>query len=49
MERLMLKMKPLALVVGCSGRRHYHGPYAYITENAAPVIQVDEGEGKGKG
>ncbi|KAI0277853.1 APC amino acid permease [Russula aff. rugulosa BPL654] len=33
------------------GRRHYHGPHAYITEKkaAALVIQVDEGEGeKGK-
>lgn len=28
------------------GRRHYHGPHAYIKENAAPAIKVDEGEGE---
>ena len=41
----------LKLYSWCSGRRHYHGPHAYITEKkaAALVIQVDEGEGeKGK-
>jgi len=47
MERLMLIAETsCSLVVCCSGRRHYHGPHAYITaENAAAAIQVvDEGE-----
>ncbi|KAF8494443.1 amino acid permease [Russula emetica] len=28
------------------GRRHYHGPHAYITENVVSAIQVDEGKGE---
>jgi hypothetical protein len=50
MERLMLKKKkPFVVVcITFSGRRHYHGPHAYITtENpAAPAVQVDEIEGE---
>jgi len=29
------------------GRRHYHGPHAYVTGNAVPAIRV-KGEGKGE-
>ncbi len=36
--------EPCVLLLLRSGRRHYHGPHAYVTGNAARAIQVEEGE-----
>jgi hypothetical protein len=38
---------PISFVI--SGRRHYHGPHAYVTENAAaPAIQAINNKGEGE-
>lgn len=49
---MLMKNPFFVVVVVVSGRRHYHGPHAYITGSLsrAPAlgIQVDGGGGEGE-